>query len=495
MFIEIALFCVVIALLFGYWNVNQIYAIWLKCNIPFDKGQFPYGNMKDVGEKMHIFELTNNLYKRMKKQAPVAGFHVLTNAAVVVTDLDVVKRILVSDSNLFMDRGIYRNEEDPLSGNLFNLDGPKYKEMHNKLMPLFSTEKIKLMFQSMEEFADRLSSYFFDFIEGRPTDLNLQDILARYSSDVMGTTFLGSECNSLRDETTELRRISKKYLGKGRERGLKYFFRNTFQETAKRIKMTETPKEVSDFFVRLVKSSIDNRDTTKPKKNNLIELLMSENTNEKSGSLTLHETSAHAYIFYVAGFETLTNTLAFCLYEISKTREIQEILRRQILQVFKHKADQASYDSINEIPYLDQVINETLRKHPPAPVLFRTATSDYQLPNTNMVIPMGTQIMIPVYAIHHDETIYTKPEAYNPDRFNKDNMKDGHACSFMPFSCGPRACIGSKFAMMHLKITLVNLLRKFRFSIGSKTPFPLKFDKKAAVLSADDIWLTVENLK
>lgn len=108
---------------------------------------------------------------------------------------------------------------------------------------------------------------------------------------------------------------------------------------------------------------------------------------------------------------------------------------------------------------------------------------------------MGTQIMIPIYAIHHDEDIYTKPEVFNPDRFNKDNMKEGHPCSFIPFSCGPRACFGSKFAMMHMKITLVNLLRKYRFSIGSKTPFPLKYDKKSCVLSADDIWLTVEPLQ
>lgn len=108
---------------------------------------------------------------------------------------------------------------------------------------------------------------------------------------------------------------------------------------------------------------------------------------------------------------------------------------------------------------------------------------------------MGTQIMIPIYAIHHDETIYTKPGVFNPGRFSKDNMKDGHPFSFIPFSSGPRACIGSELAMMNLKITLVNLLRKFRFSVGSKTPFPLKFDKKSCVLSADDIWLTVEKLK
>lgn len=366
MFVEVVLFCIAIALLFGYWNVNQIYTIWLKCNIPFERAQFPYGNIKDLGKTMHIFELTNNLYKRMKTQAALAGFHVFTNAAVVITDLDIVKKILVTDSNLFMDRGMYVNlRDDPLSGNLLNLDGPKYKAIHSKMMPQFSTEKIKLMFQSMELLADRLSNHFSDSLEGRPTDMNLKDVFARYSSDVMGTIFLGTNCNSLEDKNTELLDISKKYLVKGRERGLKHFFRNTFTETAKYLKMTETPKLVSDFFMRTIKSSIDNREKTKTKTNDLVDLLIqlknagevNESTDEKSGCITADEANATACQFYVAGFETISTTLALCIYEMSKTREIQEILRKHITQVFKHKIDKPSYDTINEIPYLDQVIN------------------------------------------------------------------------------------------------------------------------------------------
>lgn len=370
MFIEVALFCIAIALLFGYWNVNQIYTIWLKCNIPFVRAQFPYGNIRDVGEKVHIFELTNNLYKKMKKEAPVAGFHVLTNAAVVVTDLDIVKKILVSDSNLFMDRGMYVNaSEDPLSCNMYNLDGAKYEAVHSKLMPLFSPEKIKLMFESMELLANRLSNHLFEAIDGEPTDLNVQYILCRYSADVMGTIFLGIDCNSLNDEDAELLKISRKYLARGREKGLKHFFRNTFQETAKRLNMTETPKPLSDFFTQTIKTSIENREKSKIERNDLIDLLMNlknageMNTNayEKSGCITVDEAIAQAYYFYVAGFETMSTTLSLCLYEMSKGRDVQESLRRQIFQVFNHSSEKPTSDTIHEIPLLDQVINGMLR--------------------------------------------------------------------------------------------------------------------------------------
>lgn len=366
MFIEFALFCIAIALLFGYWNVNQIYTIWLKCNIPFDKARFPYGNIKDVGQKVHIFELTNALYKKMKKQAPLAGFHVLTNAAVVVTDLDIVKKILVSDSNLFMNRGMYVNaSEDPLSCNMYNLDGAKYQAIHSKLMPLFSPEKIKSMFESMELLANRLSNYLFEAIDGDPTDLNLQKILSCYSTDVMGKIFLGIDCNSLNDDNAELQKISRKYLVKGREKGLKHFFRCTFQETAKRLNMTETPKLVSDFFMETIKTSIENRERSQAMSNDLIDLLvnlknageLNDIADEKSECITVDEAIAQAYFFYVAGFETMSTTLSLCLYEMCKLRETQEILRRQIFQVFNRSSDKPTSDTINEIPYLDQVIN------------------------------------------------------------------------------------------------------------------------------------------
>lgn len=366
MFVEILMFCIAITLLLCYWNVNQIYTVWLRCNIPFEKGQFPYGNIKDVGKTINIYEFATNLYKRMKKESPLAGFHVLTNAAVVVTDLDIVKQILVTDSNLFMDRGMYVNlRDDPLSGCVFNLDGPKHIALRNQLLPMFSSDKIKSMLFTSERISDRLSNYLSDCLKGKALDLNLQDILVRYTADVMSSIFLGINCNSFKDESVELRNICKANLGKGRERGLAYFFRNTFQETAKRLKITETPKLVSDFFMRTVKATIANREKTKIAQNDFIDLLIelkntgevNENSEGKTGCITIDEAVAQAYMFYAAGFETTTTTLSLCLYEITKAREIQELLRKHVCEVFERNSDKLQCDLLNKLPYLDQVIN------------------------------------------------------------------------------------------------------------------------------------------
>ena len=74
-----------------------------------------------------------------------------------------------------------------------------------------------------------------------------------------------------------------------------------------------------------------------------------------------------------------------------------------------------------------------MRKFPPAGSLIRTVSKDYQVPESNLVFKKGTTILISIYGIHHDSTIYEDPEKYDPDRFSPDNISQRHQMSFIPF--------------------------------------------------------------
>lgn len=80
--------------------------------------------------------------------------------------------------------------------------------------------------------------------------------------------------------------------------------------------------------------------------------------------------------------------------------------------------------------------------HPPAPALNRKSTKDYQIPDTNIIIPGGTTILIPIYSIHHDPQYYTDPEKFLPERFSDDNKEQIKKYTYLPFGDGPRTCIG-----------------------------------------------------
>lgn len=88
------------------------------------------------------------------------------------------------------------------------------------------------------------------------------------------------------------------------------------------------------------------------------------------------------------------------------------------------------------------VVQETLRKFPPIPNTARKCTKDYKIPDTNLVIPKGTTIEIPIYSVHRDPEYYPEPDMFDPERFTDENEKARNPMSFIPFGEGPRNCIG-----------------------------------------------------
>ena len=93
-----------------------------------------------------------------------------------------------------------------------------------------------------------------------------------------------------------------------------------------------------------------------------------------------------------------------------------------------------TYESIKEMKFLDMVFNETLRKYPIADTQFRKSSKEFTIPNSNLVIPKDTTIMISSQALHHDERFYENPNKFDPGRFNVENVKTRHPFAYIPFS-------------------------------------------------------------
>lgn len=137
-----------------------------------------------------------------------------------------------------------------------------------------------------------------------------------------------------------------------------------------------------------------------------------------------------------------------------------------------------------------------MRKYPPLSNLNRFAKSDYQVPNTEQVIEKGMSIVIPVYAIQHDEEFYPNPEKFEPDRFNSEEVQKRDIMTWLPFGEGPRNCIGLRFGMMQARIGLVSLLNNFEVSVCDRTSVPIAFTPKSFILSPDGgLYLKVKPIK
>lgn len=120
------------------------------------------------------------------------------------------------------------------------------------------------------------------------------------------------------------------------------------------------------------------------------------------------------------------------------------------------------------MPYLDMVIDETLRMYPPVVRLDRVAGEDYEY--EGMLIKKGLVWTVPIWALHYDPELYPDPTKFDPERFNEVNKKLRDNIAFMPFGAGPRNCVGMRFAILEIKLLMATIFSKYRMDRCEKTP-------------------------
>lgn len=120
---------------------------------------------------------------------------------------------------------------------------------------------------------------------------------------------------------------------------------------------------------------------------------------------------------------------------------------------------------------------ETLRMYPPVPVIARHMKQELKLASGDYTIPTGATVVIATYKLHRLESIYPNPDKFDPDNFLPERQANRHFYAFVPFSAGPRSCVGRKYAMLKLKVILSTIFRQFRvYSDLKEEDFRLQAD-------------------
>ncbi|XP_070563969.1 cytochrome P450 4F12-like isoform X1 [Ptychodera flava] len=174
--------------------------------------------------------------------------------------------------------------------------------------------------------------------------------------------------------------------------------------------------------------------------------------------------------FMFAGHDTTASGISWCLYNLAKHPEHQKKCQQEIDEFFLKKGSiDVEWEDLNSFSYLTMCLKESLRITPVAPEIGRQLTKPLELPD-GRVFPIGMPIWINIYALHRNVHVWKDPEVYDPFRFRQENAEQRSPFAYVPFSAGPRNCIGQNFAMSEMKIVLSVLLHHFEFSLDDQKP-------------------------
>lgn len=168
--------------------------------------------------------------------------------------------------------------------------------------------------------------------------------------------------------------------------------------------------------------------------------------------------------FMFEGHDTTGWGVTWATYLLGLHPDVQSKVRDELDSVFGDN-DAFTMEDLRELKYLECVIKEAQRLFPSVPVFSRSATEEVDV--CGFRVPEGATLVVAPYFVHRDPNHWPDPELFDPDRFAPDNSRGRHPFAFVPFSAGPRNCIGQKFAMLEEKSMLAALFR--HFSVESLT--------------------------
>ncbi|XP_063995643.1 uncharacterized protein LOC135172998 [Diachasmimorpha longicaudata] len=483
-----------------YWFIRRNYHE--KRDIIHEKPYPFFGNSLPILLWTKSFaEWVQDIY-HLHKEAKYVGFYDFNDPVIMIRDPELIKNITIKSFDHFVDhRSFTESDQEPLfSKNLFALRGAKWREVRTLLTPAFTSSKMKAMFKLMSSCGENFANYLAENAAKEST-INSKDAFTKYTSDVIATCAFGVAVDSMRNPNNDFYILGKKATNfEGVDKFFKFFVIRVSSTLAKYLGVRITDSKVEAFFNELVRNTIETRDREGITRPDMIQLMM-ETRNNKPGTgptLTIQDMVCQAFIFFFGGFDSTSSGMCFVAHLIATHPDVQKKLQEEVDNVCEQCEESVTYDAINNMKFLDAVINESLRLYPVQPAMDRLCTKSFELPpalpgKEPVKLEPGDILFLPYYALHRDPNYFPNPNDFRPERFIEDPKMTLHSPAYLPFGAGPRMCIGNRFALLEIKVLIFHLIAKCTLKPGKNMILPLELTKTNLAMSAKGgFWLELE---
>ncbi|XP_070558876.1 cytochrome P450 3A31-like [Ptychodera flava] len=489
----------ILAVFIIWWSIRP-YTFLNDCNLPGPRpwplvGSFflLYGGGRNYHE---------NVLKMTQKYGKVFCWYEGRTPTITITDPKLLKEILVREFSKFQDRNHPMGSPKRPSvttSTLLRLNGKRWKDVRTIVSPAFSSGKIKEMSNLVNDITGRLMGVLEGYtVKGEP--IEVFRVFGNYTLDVIATCAFGIETDCQGQLGSQFgdnaRRLMLKSMNKNKAA---FVFLAVCPSVVVLMRNWVTNTKPFRFFYRVLEDTLALRKDPGTERQDFLQMLLkaAENGDEKGEKshitdsktkLTEVEIMAQILVFLLAGYETTGVTLTFCAYELATHPEVQDKLIEEIDERLKGET-QLDLNAVQTLPYMEMVISETMRLYTPAPRFNRKCLQSCTINGINF--RKGVVVDVPIYTIHHNPEYWPEPEKFKPERFTAEAKAERDPYTFLPFSHGPRSCIGMRFAQMEMKITLARILQKYRFKTCADTEIPLSLRPGVVTTPMNGVMLTV----
>lgn len=439
MFLSLTLIIAPVILLFLY-HVRRKHHFFSDRGIP---GPTPWpivGNIWDNWSRpwMPVFLERERVYGKV-----YGIFHFLT-PTLVVSDVSLLKHILVRDFNHFTDRETDRSHDPVISRSLIGAKGEEWKDWRKAAAPFFSPRNLKAMMPLFEAASDRLVKEMDDMLSRGEDALELRSLMTRFSLDALFSSGLGIEVDVYHSPDPKIVSLTKP----NQDNSLSSLLSHLLPEWLKYLLGIHMTSDI-ETFCEIAKHVLQTRRSKdRRKRDGLVDLVTAF---EEAGSLTDDDIISNLVAMFLGSYDAVAILLSCTLFLLAGRPDLQDRLVTQ----------DRDYSS-SRSTLMDSLLMEVMRLYPPSCHLRREVTKPFKM--NGHVLPIGLRVFVPGFNISRHEDNFPDPLTFDAERFLVDNERAGNRFAVLTFGQGPRNCPAVSYSLVQAKILLSRLLHRFTFT-------------------------------
>lgn len=347
---------------------------------------------------------------------------------------------------------IYDRFRNALGNGLVNAEGEHWKRQRKLLQPVFRSGSVKSFFDIMVRSTEKMA----DDWERRAragTIFRVHGEIANLTLEIAGKALFSNGFEESAGDIIHWTHTINTYSSIPPLRILN----NTRIPTPMNLRLKRVLREYGDFIYGMIEQRLND-----PSHDDLLSILLTMRDEDTGEPMTMHEVAEEVLGMIIGGHETSSAALTSTFFELSRNPEIAREVVEEIDRV--KGTGPLQLEHLEKLTLTRRVIDEAMRLHPPFWFENRNAKEDTDLGGS--LVPKGSMIALSRYSLHRNPEFWDDPGTFLPDRFDPESEHyiDGSGMGiYIPFSRGPRSCIGRHFAIMEMLVIVATLLSRFQF--------------------------------